>query len=106
MSTAADIWEVMAEEIGGHTHNPLEAFVYNGRLAGVRFQRSPKMLEPIQPDVNDYVTLESAIAMETRGEGTVKFIGGVPTWLPAPAHPPPPREEPYDIFAIPPKVAK
>jgi len=82
MSTSSDIWEVMAEEIGGRDHNPLESFVRNGRLAGVRFYAGPKRLapEPVEFEICA-ITLSEALAMETRGEGAVKFIGGVPVWL-------------------------
>jgi hypothetical protein len=93
VSTAADIWEVMADEIGSHDHNPLESFVRNGRLAGARVYASPKRLspEPIEFEISA-ITLSEAISMETRGEGAVKFVGGVPMWIPSsPQQTPPVR---------------
>jgi len=86
MSTAADIWEVMADEIGSHDHNPLESFVRSGRLAGVRFYAGPKRLPAPEPGEYEIcaITLSEAIGMETRGEGAVKFVGGVPMWIPSP----------------------
>lgn len=74
----------MADEIGSHDHNPLESFVRNGRLAGVRFYAGPKRTraDPVEYEISA-VTLSEAIALEACGEGTVKFVGGVPMWIPS-----------------------
>lgn len=91
MSTAADIWEVMAEEISGHVRNPLETFLGRAGLSGVsisrqRADRKPVVVaRPVDPAaVPVYVvgvTLREALAAETRGEGVIRFVGGVPQWF-------------------------
>lgn len=50
------------------------------------------------------LTLDEARAAEARGEGTLRFVGGVPTWLPMPAHLLAPQQEPADVRAVAPEI--
>ena len=116
MSTAADIWEVMAAEISSPRRNPLEMFLGRAGLHGVSTYRRRGRAEPaVAPRLSLRVaprtaivplvgfTMNDARAGEARGEGTIRFVGGVPTWLATER--PAPAQEPDDVRAVPPQVA-